>query len=141
MTNPYQPPNDDSQPIDPKAEIRKRISRPATALLVMAAIHSVFPAITIVSCVFALLNGQSLAGIVGYASWSIIHFALLVTISIGAAKLGHLESYRFGRFAALCSCIPGVSPFTILGIPFAVWALRLLADPEVRGAYPDAPAA
>ncbi|MEM6473885.1 MAG: hypothetical protein AAF802_30295 [Planctomycetota bacterium] len=61
----------------------------------------------------------------------------LVVISIGAAKLGFLESYRMARVGSILACVPFVTPFIWLGIPFGIWALRLLADAEVRGAFPD----
>lgn len=148
MTNPYTPPElpADHRALTPRgfdieghADIRKRVSRPATALLVLASTHSVFPAIAIVSLIInstqPTFSFQHLETLILVT----IQFALLVGISIGAAKLGYLESYRFGRFAAICSCVPGISPFVFLGIPFGIWALRLLADPEVRSAFPGAP--
>ncbi len=64
----------------------------------------------------------------------------LIVISIGAAKLGFLESYRMARVGSILACVPFLTPFIWLGIPFGIWALRLLADPKVRGAFPDRPA-
>jgi hypothetical protein len=40
-----------------------------------------------------------------------------------------------GRMAAILACIPMVSPFVIVGIPFGVWSLRLLSEPEIKQAF------
>ncbi|XZE22520.1 hypothetical protein SH449x_002450 [Pirellulaceae bacterium SH449] len=141
MINPYQPPETIVQPLNHDAlreSIRLRLSRPATALLVMSSIHSVFPAIGLVSFVFVVLFGSP----VGPDSIPVLivlslHFIAQITISIGAAKMGQLESFRAAKISAIMSCIPGISPFMLFGIPFGIWSLRLLAIPEVRAAFPD----
>ncbi len=103
----------------------------------MASIHAVFVTIHLVSAGFVyfqrlgsgisfLLTGLAAAQLIG-----------LIVISVGAAKLGFLESYRMARVGSILACIPFVTPFIWLGIPFGIWALRLLADSEVRGAFPD----
>ncbi len=64
-----------------------------------------------------------------------IQLACLTLIAIGSAKMGHLESYKLGRFAGILACIPMVSPFIILGIPFGIWSLRLLGRDEIKTAF------
>ncbi|MEM6474012.1 MAG: hypothetical protein AAF802_30965 [Planctomycetota bacterium] len=66
-------------------------------------------------------------------------FIGLILISIGAAKLGFLESYRLAFIGSMLACIPFVTPFYFLGIPFGIWAFVLLADPAVRNSFPDRP--
>ena len=66
-----------------------------------------------------------------------LQFICLILIAVGAAKLGFLESYRLARLGSLLACIPFVTPFMLIGIPFGIWALWLLADPTVRRAFPD----
>ncbi len=102
----------------------------------MASIHSVFVTIHLVSVGFVYQrSGSGISFLVtGFAAAQLIG---LIVISIGAAKLGFLESYRMARIGSILACIPFVTPFIWLGIPFGIWALRLLADSEVRGAFPD----
>lgn len=139
-TNPYASSTAAATPGEMHANAKKRVSRPATALLIMASINSVFPAITLVSACFDFANGKLVYEAVGVLILNSIQLLFLILISIGAAKMGHLESYRLGRFAAVCACIPCLSPFIVAGIPFGIWALCLLADPSIRSAYPDSPA-
>jgi hypothetical protein len=138
MMNPYAPPNsNDEKEGNPRDAMKARVSRPATALVIMASIQSVFVAIYLVSLFFVVLR-------TGFISWEIVGFALggmqfisLILIAIGGAKLGFLESYRLARLGALLACVPLITPFMIAGIPFGLWSLRLLSDPEVRGLFPD----
>lgn len=138
MTNPYAPPSGDATlHVETREGIKARVSRPATALIVMASIQSVFVAIYLVSAVVVLAQGGSVSDdAVGLAIGS-LQFVCLILIAVGAAKLGFLESHRLARLGSSLACIPFITPFVIVGIPFGIWSLRLLADPDVRGAFPD----
>ncbi|EMI27248.1 hypothetical protein [Rhodopirellula europaea] len=105
----------------------------------MASIQSVFPAIAIVSVIVVAFRGEPVGGAIAPLVGMLIHFVFLLAIAIGAAKMGHLESYHAGRTAAILSCIPGLTPFAFLGIPFGIWSIRLLNDPTVQAAFPDGP--
>ncbi len=107
----------------------------------MASIHAVIVTIHLVSAGFVYYQQQLGSGIsllaTGIAAGQLTS---MIVISIGAAKLGFLESYRMARVGSILACIPLLTPFVWLGIPFGIWALRLLRDPEIRGAFPDYPA-
>ncbi|MEO9591282.1 hypothetical protein [Rhodopirellula bahusiensis] len=137
MTNPYRPPQSDASLDLRHQAVRKRVSRPATALLIMSSIHAVLVTIHLVSAGFVyyqqLGSGISLIA-TGTAAAQLVS---MIVISIGAAKLGFLESYRMARIGSILACIPLLTPFVWLGIPFGIWALRLLRDPEIRKAFPD----
>lgn len=136
LPNPYQPPVSDSiVSVDAAASARQRLSRPATALVIMASIHSVFGAIPLVSFFVMLARGlqggeDPIRAFVGG-----LQFIVLLVICIGAARMGHLKSYRLAWVAAILSCVPGVSPFFFLGIPFGIWSIVLLRDAKIRSAF------
>ena len=139
MTNPYSPPTEPSaRDADSRLAIRSRVSRPATALIVMSSIQSVLVAIYIVPAVVVAARGGSTSDDYIALAIACLQFVVLILIAIGGAKLAFLESYWFARLGALLACIPIITPFMILGLPFGVWSLRLLADPSVRSAFPDA---
>jgi len=139
--NPYEPPAGDSKSrYEPEKQtyeqIRRRVSRPGTALMIMASIWSVFPAIALVSMVLELaVGGLSFKRIVPDFILMGSYFTCLLVIAIGGAKMAFMESYPTARYGALLSCIPVISPFLVWGIPFGVWALVLLFDPEVKAAF------
>lgn len=143
MTNPYEASQIAADAVEPESDLKTvakaRLSRPATALLIMASIHSVFPAITLVSFGFVWFGGMASVvtrPMIGFPIWlQLVQFVTLILISIGAAKMGHLESRRMAYVAAALACIPLVSPFVVLGIPFGAWALFQLGKPEVRAAF------
>jgi hypothetical protein len=61
-------------------------------------------------------------------------------IAFGALKMMKLESYGFAVAAALLAVIPCLSsPCIVLGVPFGIWALFVLMDPEVRNAFMESP--
>lgn len=139
MTNPYAPPiSNVPRSVDDRDAIKARVSRPATALIVMASIQSVFLAIYLVSWAIVVARSGSVSGVSVGVAVVCLQFVCTVLIAIGAAKLGFLESHRLARLGSLLACVPFVTPFIIVGIPFGIWSLRLLADPSVRQAFPDA---
>ncbi len=137
LTNPYAPPTTELERNAEYAKIRRRVSRPATALLVMASIHAVFVTIHLVSAGFVYFQRAGSGFSLLMTCLAAAQLFGLIVISIGAAKLGVLQSYRMASMGSILACIPLVTPFVWLGIPFGIWALRLLADAEVRGAFPD----
>ncbi len=57
-------------------------------------------------------------------------------IAYGAIKMMKLESYGFAVAAAILAIIPCLSsPCIVLGLPFGIWALVVLMNPEVRKGF------
>lgn len=138
MTNPYAPPTVDATlHADSRSAVKARVSRPATALIIMSSIHSVFVSIYLVSAVVVVARGGSVSNDVIGLAVGCVQFVGLILIAVGAAKLGFLESHSFARLGSSLACIPFITPFMIIGIPFGIWSLRLLADPSVRDAFPN----
>jgi hypothetical protein len=134
--NPFAPPTTtDTMSLTPLADAKRRLAKPATALIIMSSIHAVLLSIPLVSMVlqfvFRGFTSEPLApqAVIGF------QFLLLIFISIAAAKMGFLESYKLGQIGALLACIPLVTPFLFLGIPFGIWAYVLLRKPEIKAAF------
>ena len=105
------------------------------ALIIMASIHSVFRSIGLVAMGLNTYYSGSTTFSTIYIGINALHFICLILIAVGAAKMGHLESRTMGRIGAVLACIPLVTPFGIMGIPFGIWSLVLLRDPEVAKAF------
>jgi len=148
--NPYEPPSTESQigidiqgqlPEQSIEQIRRRVSRPGMALMIMGSIASVFPAVNIVYFTYHLLTQGLDFGLKQYNPIipailvNVVFFMICLLFSIGGAKMAFLESYPLARVAALLACIPIITPFIIIGIPFGIWGLILLNDPRVKAAY------
>ncbi len=134
--NPFEPPNKtDTTPDDPVRDAKERLSRPATALIIMSSIQSVLVAIPLVSAVFVWFQSGLVAADIVPLTVGSLQFSGLLMIAIGAAKMGFLESYTLGRLAGFLACVPFITPFIIIGIPFGIWALRLLSDPMIESAF------
>jgi len=142
-TNAYEAPQvaaDATYPDSPGEEsyAKERLKRPATALVIMSSIQSVFPAISLVSFGVTWFSGKFLVmprGAHLFLLFNVAQLVWLILICIGAAKMAQLESRRMAYVAAWLSCIPIISPFVIVGIPFGIWALVRLGDPDIRAAF------
>jgi hypothetical protein len=134
--NPFAPPTTtDVMSLTPLADAKRRLARPATALIIMSSIHAVLLSIALVNMVLQFVfRGLAIEALLPLTA-TIFQFLLLIFISIAAAKMGFLESYKLGQIGALFACIPFVTPFTFLGIPFGIWAYVLLSKPEIKAAF------
>lgn len=56
---------------------------------------------------------------------------------IGSIQMLRLRSYGLAMTAAVLAVIPCCSPCYILGIPFGIWAIVVLAQPNVKLAFRD----
>jgi hypothetical protein len=71
-----------------------------------------------------LVIGLTIIGILG---------ALLILI--GGLKMKNAQSYGLALTASIVAVIPCVSPCCLLGIPFGIWALVVLNNPDVKAAF------
>jgi len=137
MDNPYEPPVGEFGPdsADPdfadREQIRRRVSRPGTALLIMGSIYSVFPAIYLGGLPRVLVHRVPVEEFLVVAAF----FFTAIVIAVGGAKMAFMESYSMARIGAALACIPLISPFVVWGIPFGIWALIVLNDPKVKAAF------
>jgi hypothetical protein len=136
MDNPFEPPVGEYGPTladpdlaDEEQIIRRRVSRPGTALLIMGSIYSVFPAIYLVRVL--LVHGVPVEDFLMVAAF----FFTAIVIAVGGAKMAFMESYSIAKIGAALACIPLISPFVVWGIPFGIWALIVLNDPKVKAAF------
>jgi hypothetical protein len=66
----------------------------------------------------------------------VVGLAIDGLIAFGALKMMRLESYGLAVAAAVLSVIPCLSsPCIALGVPFGIWSLFVLMEPETRSAF------
>jgi hypothetical protein len=131
MTNPYTPPNP-----EPDSNAMVRLSRPAKALVIMASVHGVFAASILTASAVLWFGGDLASGQFAFLALILLHLVLLLGIAVGASRMARLRSLGAARAAAIISCVPVLSPLIVVGIPFGIWSLRLLANPQIRAAFP-----
>ena len=161
-SNPFQPPRQDhlsQTPVttgilnEPSAEqLRNRVQLPALFLIIYACLTLL---LQIVAHGFSLAAGNGLMdqgmnplAIRGANSSLIVTIAVLV-ISLGlpivtvygAFKMRQLRSYGFAVTACILPMIPCVNSCCCgLALPFSIWGLVVLLDPNVRSLF-DQPVA
>jgi hypothetical protein len=122
-----------------------QVERPATGLMVVAILGAVLQAI---SLVFNLVGASVLAhrpmpnqpwanmfsGTVGALSNG-VGIVVSVVVLMGAIKMKKLENYGLAMAASILALIPCISPCCLIGLPIGIWALVVLAKPEVKSAF------
>ncbi|OWK45051.1 hypothetical protein [Fimbriiglobus ruber] len=76
--------------------------------------------------------GQALAYLP--VQWVVAGLASVVVI-VGGVKMKNLTSLAWARWASVLAMIPCVSGCCLLGLPIGIWALTVLAAPEVKAAF------
>ncbi len=66
--------------------------------------------------------------------WVLVGFTSVLTF-VGALKMKNLSSRGWARSAAILSMIPCFSGCCLLGLPFGIWALMVLANPDVKRGF------
>jgi hypothetical protein len=75
-----------------------------------------------------------LSGTIGIV-FSFIGIGIGAVILIGAQKMKRLESYNWAMAASIIALVPCISPCCILGLPFGIWALIVLGQPNMKNAF------
>jgi hypothetical protein len=65
----------------------------------------------------------------------VLGIILAVLLIIGGVKMRKLESFGLAMTASVIAVIPCFSPCCVTGLPFGIWALVVLSDAYVRGAF------
>jgi hypothetical protein len=75
------------------------------------------------------------------AALDLVWLALSVVVLIGGLQMLQLQRYTFCLCTAILAMLPCISPCCCIGLPAGIWALVILAKPEVRSAFSTGSAA
>jgi hypothetical protein len=127
------------------ASATDKVNGPAIGLMVTAILGFLIQllalAVNVLGVSFgAMQSGQNEAwmnmfsGTIGIVS-GIVTIAIAGLILYGALKMKKLEGYGWAITASILALVPCVSPCCLVGIPVGIWALVILAKPEVKSAF------
>lgn len=74
---------------------------------------------------------EAFAGQVGLVQ-SLIQLAFGAVVLVGGLKMMKFESYQLAIVSSVMALVPCVSPCCLIGLPVGIWALVVLAKPEVK---------
>ena len=78
--------------------------------------------------------GEGDPELIGGFAGTVVAIALNGVALVGANKMRKLENYPLALTAAIVMVLP-CSPCCVLSLPFGIWALVVLCDPQVRDAF------
>ncbi len=79
-----------------------------------------------------LNESERLVALIIGVSGGILCVVLDSLVILGAYNLQKLKSYPLAMTGAIIACIPCCGPCVVLGIPFGIWALVLLNNPDIK---------
>ena len=146
--NPYQAPGDVSgaMPFQGSVSASERVRAPAICLMVVASVGL----LTYLGCLTLFIMSflsltvepefqkhpeEPIMGFIVLAGYSIIGLGMNLLALFGAIKMQKLKGYGLAMTGAVFMVIPFLSPCFLLGIPFGIWAIFVLADSDVRNAF------
>lgn len=141
--NPYQSPSGE---MHGEMHARSRVSGPATGLMVVAAIFLALLVVGTAFNIFLLTSGlaeqlEQPGGmskneqIIIRMMLGVVLFAINSIILYGAWQMRNLQSLGMAKAACILAVIPCCGPCYICGIPFGIWGLVVLNDPQVQQAF------
>ncbi len=148
MSNPYAPSPFGTQGFQQQPSVGPKVNAPSIALMIVASI-SIFTCmagllIDVVLIATGVVERQEMmnqgpvseqVSITIRIIWSIVLLATSGAVIYGAIQMKNLRNYRSAMTAAIISIIPLLGPCCILGIPFGIWALIVLMQPDVKAAF------
>lgn len=122
-----------------------RVQAPAMALMVTMIISMPFILLGAVINMVSMAGGgvapaqqemaiNIMSGGIGLVL-NFVGLAIGVVILFGAIKMKNLQNYQYAMTASILAMIPCLSPCCLLGLPFGIWALVVLNDPNVKASF------
>jgi hypothetical protein len=132
-------------PATTAAGAAEQVNGPALALIIFAVLGFLLQA---TSLLFRLVGTSLLAanrlpnqawlsmfsGTMGIL-FSVVGILVSGLILYGGLNMRKLENYGLVMAASVLAMIPCLSPCCLLGLPIGIWALVVLAKPEIKGAF------
>ncbi len=152
--NPYQPPNNPyaspqnvgGGPMGPQGtNVSGKVVPPGIALIVCGILGILFGLFDLAMRIFNLstggldnFGGPREAVVIGAIGGGVLDLVIVVCqiiVAVGGYYMMKQRNISLARSAAVISCVPCISTCCLLGIPFGIWALIVLADPMVKKSF------
>ncbi len=144
MTNPYATP-----PQMPQAQVQiPSVRGPAISLIVVASIAVLFGLFGLATDVLLVASGaieqleasnegqvSKYTSIAIRTAWGVLLLMVSSFVLYGAVQMLRYKNYGLARGAAVAAAIPCIGPCFFLGIPFGIWALVVLSQPQIKDAF------
>ena len=120
-------------PQRPAQQPQNELMGPAIGMIVTSGIQILISGIWVLMLLLGLMglaaSNTSAGGHMFYMVVLLINvlvFAISALVLFGGIRMLQREQYAMVRNAAVCACIPCLSPLGILCIPFGIWGLVVL---------------
>jgi hypothetical protein len=137
MENPYAAPVGDGK----RSTAHAKVVTVAISLIVVSLLDIVLNGLAVANMYrLALdpeLDDQGRRTFLSYATYNLIHAAYAVPVFAGAISMARMKSYLFSVTAVWMAVIPFMAPCFVLSVPFGIWGILVLRNPDIRAAFAD----
>ena len=127
-------------------DVLRALKTPSIGLIVTGVINAIYGILSIAGNIYQYVTKQGtfaapfqtdalhVGAIIGIAL-PIISLAFSPVIIFGAIQMMKGRKYGLSKAAAVLAVIPFTSCCFLIGIPFGIWALRVLSQPDVEAFF------
>jgi len=136
LASPYQSPRAPGMRTSSLAAASDRVKAPAICLIVLSSICLVL--LCLMALAFAVafaVDADMSDNAVVQAILCFIQLPISIVMLVGSISMLRLRNRGLAITAAVLGAIPAISPCCLLGLPFGIWALTVLNDPQVQRAF------
>ena len=127
------------------AMAQSKVAGPAIALMITAGVSLCLHLLGLMATILGIGIGAAMTPV--EERWAfllagpiailvrLVVLALTAIILVGAMKMRKLENYGLAMTGTIIALVPCLPPCCLLSIPFGIWALVVLMNPEVKSAF------
>lgn len=127
-------------------EVLRKLKTPAIGMIATGVINAVYGILSIIGNIYQYVTKQGtfadsseldtlhVRAVIGILL-PVISLAFSPLIIFGAVQMMKGRNYGWSKNAAIFAVIPFTSCCFLIGVPFGIWALRILSQPDVKAFF------
>lgn len=122
---------------DRRRDVMQRVMGPTLALMIVKGMTMMLLGLPLLGSLVTIITARNDGAIIGGLVQGFLIVASLVIdflVIYGALQMRQLRSHGWGMAACILAIIPHAC--CLFSLPFGIWGLVVLNDPEVRRAFP-----
>ncbi len=136
LASPYQAPRAPGVSALGSAAARERVRAPAIAMIVLASVClGVLVLVILIFGVALAVGAEFEAKNTVQMFLGVIQLIVSVLMLVGGINMLKLQNRGMAMAGAILGMIPAISPCCLLGLPFGIWAISVLNDPQIQRAF------
>ena len=136
LASPYQAPRAVGKQPQTVTAVAERVRAPAICLIVLSSVCLAILGLAMMIFVLAAAVGEAddVSSVLNLLM-GLVQLGVSLVMLVGAINMLKLRNRGLAMAGAILGMIPVISPCCILGLPFGIWSVTVMNDPEVQRAF------